>query len=751
MKLALTLVILLILSPTATRAQYIGREPERLAALVDSIRGEGNEAVERSRLAHAMALANDGKAAQALASLEPPDERDSLRLRYARVLLTLHAERDLQLPELRATLAGILRADPYVADVFDVWLGLNPQKKELRAHIAALETRPEPEAAWQRAEVWLRLGDARRALNALSASESWDAALRNRVDRTLAWAHFHVKEDAAGQAVYLRLLDRLDETTAALLFRDLAAIASAAERKEFASLDPAARPAFFRRFWTGRHPVPVQEANPRLGEHYRRLADALADYALQSNGRGYFTDLEVFHRFSPTLPHFDSTLVFEEGSASRYWLDPRGLLLVRHGESEVSLGGQSVAGTEPSQSWLVSRYRSRPLLYHFVRRPAVGEWTLVLNLAVAATHSGAVADDPDRILPALSRSVLPLYESRFTLHPIYQGARQARSPSDLQQLLRAESQLFAAFVTAALTFDATGYYTKDNTLPVAVSLVNLYAGGKPAIEVHFEADLSNVDARRLGEAPSLTATVMVYDRDWTTLQQRVEKTFPLQPARSGTLTGFVGGLIVSDLEPEDYRLTVSIYQPDSGRIGLARGRHEVTYVPDTRLGISDLVLLRQPGAEGKKNDTTDPWLPAPQRVVRKAAPFQIEFEVYNLQPDESDQVRYEVEERVLTLYEEPGFLGKLAGYANLAGQMFFPLYTFLGQVGTGVLSQATASETDGLTVSKRLGEEPPAATIGERLRIDMQSLKSGVYTVYVTVRDLHTGELISRFLTFQVD
>lgn len=745
---------LLVVSPIAAGAQYIGREPERLAALVDAIPREGSGALERSRLAQAVALVNDGKAANALEELGPPNDDDSLGVRYARVLLRLDAERELRLPELRATLAGVLRADPYFADVFDVWMGLNPQNKELRAHAAALDVRAEPEAAWQRAEVLLRLGDPRRALNALTAIGSSDAALRNRADRTLAWAHFQLKEDAAGQAVYLRLLDRLDETTAALLFRDIAAIASPPERQEFASLGTAARSAFLRRFWSGRHPVPVQEGNPRLGEHYRRLARALAEYGLQSNGRGYFTDSEVFRSLSPALPYFDSRLVFEEGSAARYWLDPRGLLLMRHGESEVPLVGQSVAGTEPSQSWLISGYRSRPLLYHFVRRTTVGEWTLVLNLAVAATRSGATADDPERILPALSRSVLPLYESRFTLHPIYQSAGQARSPSDLQQLLRAESQLIAGFVTAALTFDSTAYYTKDNTLPLAVSVANFYFAGKPAIEVQFEADLSGIDARRLGEASTLVATVMLYDRDWTTLVQRVDTTFPLR-FPSSKHKGLVGSVLLSDLEPEDYRLTLSVYQPDSGRIGLARGRHEVTYIPNGSLGIGDLVLLRQPPPNEKRaSPTTDAsvsWVQAPQRVVSDGAPLRVEFEVYNLQPDDSGHVQYEVEEFVLTLYEEPGVLGKLAGWANLAGQMFFPLYTFAGQVGKTVLSQATASETDGLTVAKRPMEDAPAGAIAEHVRADLESLKSGVYTVYVTVRDLHSGELASRFLTFQID
>ncbi|MBI3265264.1 MAG: GWxTD domain-containing protein, partial [Acidobacteria bacterium] len=729
-------------------------EPERLTALAGEAGRAEDDPIETARLQRASALVNDGKSAVALAELGPAGEHDSLRLRYARVLLTLHADRELQFPKLRANLAVILRADPLFRDAFDVWLGLNPSKPELVAYLAELKSRSGPVAAWQRAEVQLRLGDAREAVHALEGIGESDRGVFSRADRVVARARFQLKEDDAGQAVYYGLLDRLDETTASLLFRDIAAIASAAERQEFASLGLEAKAAFFRRFWTARHPVPVQEQNPRLAEHYRRLAQALNDYTLQSNGRGYFTDLEVFRSFSPKLPYFDSKIVFDDGQASRYWLDPRGLLLVRHGESERQFGRRHVAGTEPAESWLISRYRSRPLLYHFVKRAPVGEWTLALNLAVAATRNAAASDDPEKILPELSPSVVPLYESRQTLHSIYQQVRDAQSLSDFGRLLRDESELTAAFVTAALAFDSTGYYTKDNTLPLAVSVVNLYAGGKPAIEVHFEADLSELDVRKLGEAPSLHATVMLYDRDWATLRQREQKTFPLQPPVGGKFKGFLGGVLLTDLEPEEYRLTLVVSQPDSGRVGLARGGHEVTYVPDRSLGVSDLVLLRQPRAKSKKGtdqtDTSAPWFPAPQRVVSDDAPIAIEFELYNVQPDEFGQARYEVEERILTLYEEPGFFGKLANYANLAGQMFFPLYTFAGQVGTMVVSQATASETDGLTMEKRVVEEAPASTINEKVRVDLQTLKPGVYTVYVTVRDLHTREVVSRFLTFQV-
>jgi hypothetical protein len=43
------------------------------------------------------------------------------------------------------------------------------------------------------------------------------------------------------------------------------------------------------------------------------------------------------------------------------------------------------------------------------------------------------------------------------------------------------------------------------------------------------------------------------------------------------------------------------------------------------------------------------WVPAPGGTIRRGAPSRIGFELYSVQPDESGTVRYEVEERVLTL------------------------------------------------------------------------------------------------------
>lgn len=757
---AVTLAFTLL--PAASDAQYIGLEPQRIVALLDQSASGGED--ETARVTLAVSLFREGKPQAALDALGPPTDRETPRLGYARLLLKLHTEHDLRFSGFRTALRELLQTDPFFSDVFDVWLGLNPQKKELRSYLEVLRPLRDPRADWQRAEVLLRLGDAQQAVRVLQETRGSDVALQNRVDHALARAHFQMKADAAGQAAYQRLLARLDDTTANFLFQDIAAIASSAEREEFATLSLEKKAEFFRRFWASRHPIPVQEANPRLAEHYRRLAQALADYALQSNGRGFFTDPDVFRSLSPALTYFDSMVLFAEGPASRYWFDARGLMLLRHGQPTLLIPARRYGdsgrdtGTEITESWFVNRYLSRPMLFHFIERPAVGEWTLVLNLAVAAARRGASPDDPEKILRDLTQtaSYRALYESRLQLHPVYQQILEARSQLDLGRALRAESELMAGYLKAAVTFDATGYYTRENTLPLAVSVSNFYAHGRPAIEVDFATDLRKAGLAKLGHAASLHATVILYDRNWTELHHRIDEDFAVQPLPSGEFGAFLGRLRITDLEPEEYRLALYISQQESGRISVAKGGHEVTYIGQGSLGLSDPLLLQPTRANTKTatkeaGDAADVWMPMPDRVVRRSFPSRLEFELYNLQPDDAGNAHYEVEERVLTLYEKPSFLKNLASYGAQFGQVFFPLYAFASQVGASVLSQATASETEGLKVSTRQVTQPSADAITEEVKTDLRGLKPGVYTVYVTVRDLHANEITSRFLTLQVD
>jgi hypothetical protein len=251
--------------------------------------------------------------------------------------------------------------------------------------------------------------------------------------------------------------------------------------------------------------------------------------------------------------------------------------------------------------------------------------------------------------------------------------------------------------------------------------------------------------------------VLFYDQDWNELYTQADKSFSLWPPPSGKAKTFVGNIQVVDIDPNQYRLVLQIYQEETGRVGIARGTHETMYVRAENLGLSDLYLRQLPVSDKKKKKVADaqdasaPWLPVPARVIRRKNPSKIEYELYNLKEDESGTARYEIEERILTLYKKPGILSRIAGYGNMAGQMFFPFYTFVAQAGTMALSQALASETAGIEIQKRTVERPAESALKEELQMDLSGRKPGVYTVYITVRDLVSKEISSRFLTLQID
>ena len=156
------------------------------------------------------------------------------------------------------------------------------------------------------------------------------------------------------------------------------------------------------------------------------------------------------------------------------------------------------------------------------------------------------------------------------MHPIYRAVLEARSQVDLERGLRAEHEQMASFVKAAMALDSTSYYTRENTLPMAVSVSNFYSEGLPGIDVDFAVDLSVLDLDKLNESSTLEATVLVYDKEWKEVLTQVDNEFSLWPPPSGKAKTFVGNLKVLDLDPNQYRLVLQINQSDTGRIGIAR-------------------------------------------------------------------------------------------------------------------------------------------------------------------------------------
>ena len=779
-----SLASLALFISTTTEAHYIGLESDRLVSLLelddasaaapgleeayvnaasgdwDIAEGAFRNALDthaEARLGLAVTLSQLGRNEEALEVARSGP--DSPKLRYARVLLELRAEPKVKFKDLRAEL---LELTSLGEGIFDLWLALNPSEKELKSHAKVIASHPGPVGAWQRAEIQLRLEEPEAALKELRdvAVTEPTAWLRNLLDLARARALFEMKSDEEGESYYRGVLERLEPQTAERLFRDVSCIASSSEWEEYPDLwDTDERKDFFRRFWKRRDPVPTRDDNPRIAGHYRRLARAVRDYPLQSTGRGYFTDKDEYLSLSPQLPYYDSLEFFQLAQRSRYWVDHRGVVFLRHGAPDRRIPGRYYSGSDKAESWRITRSRSEPLAFHFVRRPMVREWTLVLNLGVASTRSSA-PDEPRKVLEYSTRALGNLYSSRQMFLPLYQRFVLAPSYRDLYRQLVEESHLMAQSVKVAMAQDSSDFYTSENILPLSVSISSFYAEGQPAIEVDFATDLASLDEEKLSPESELEVTVLVYDDKWEKVERRYEQRFRLGEIRSKGPKIFMASMEIYDLPPAEYRIAVELHQPDTDRYGLARGSHLATNLPPGDLGLSDLFLQMGDQKDSKRNGdapTAKPatpdenilWHPVPTRVIKKSSPSRIYFELYNPEVNEDGLARYEIEERVVTHFKQPSVWSNLAHMGSQMAGSFFPIYTAAAAAAQGLFSSKDSENED--LVTTRVVERPAGDSILESLETDLSELDKGVHTVQVTVHDLETDEITSRSITLRVN
>lgn len=772
---------LVLFVSTTAEAGYIGLEPERLVGLLElddasavapvledayanAASGDWELAVAafrnalnthpKARLGLSVALAQLGRNEEALELVR--DEKRSLKLRYAAVLLRLRAEPSVSFKDLRAELLGLTSLGE---DVFDLWLALNPGEKELERYASVIASRSGPIVSWRRAEIQLRLQKPEAALQELRDIDGTQQSkwFRNLLDLTRARASFDMGSDEEGESYYWGVLERLEPRTSERLFRDVSSIASSSEWQEYPDLwDTNERKDFFTRFWKGRDPVPTRDDNPRIAEHYRRLARAVRDYPLQSTGRGYFTDEEVFVSMSPRLPYYDSLELFQLQQRSRYWVDHRGIVFLLQGAPDRQIGERTYAGSAKTESWKFTRFRSEPLAFHFVRRPHVREWTLALNLGVASTWPSA-PDEPEKVLAYQTRAFGRLYSSRQMFLPLYQRLALERSYRDVRRVLLEESNLMALYIQTAMARDFAGFYTDENILPLSVSISSFYEQGRPSIVVDFAADLTVLDEEKLSPDSELELTVLAYDSEWEEVERHYERRFRLGELASKGAKVFMGRAQIHDLDPADYRMVVQLHQPDTDRYGIAQGHKLLVNLPPGDLGLSDLFL--QTGAQnrseldgdGRTEEPKTPhenilWYPVPHRVIRQSRPSRIVFELYNPEADEDGLAHYEIEERVVTLEKYHGLWSNLArGGIQMAGA-FFPLYVAAAEVAKGFI----APEGDQDIVTKRIVEKPAGISILESVETDLSKLDKGVHTVHITIRDLETGQVTSQTITLRV-
>jgi len=180
----------------------------------------------------------------------------------------------------RRGLVRVLAIEPQYRDAWALWLTLYRGERERREAVSALEAH----AGRLSADLW-RAG----LLVELGRDDLAEPLLRDLVRRApddpaprawLARALFEDGHDREGAEAYWQAVDRAPADTGGVLWLQVRSIASPREREAWEATPATLRPAFLRVFWASREPDLHTRINERLGEHFRRRAQAERYFAL---------------------------------------------------------------------------------------------------------------------------------------------------------------------------------------------------------------------------------------------------------------------------------------------------------------------------------------------------------------------------------------------------------------------------------------------------------------------------------------
>jgi len=313
----------------------------------------------------------------------------------------------------RDALVRVLALQPDYRDAWALWTGLYRGDDERAAAADALARHAGafPADQW-RAQLLVELrryAEAEPLLDSLAAAHPGDPAPW----AWLARARFEQARDAEGAQDYDAALVRAVNDTGDLLWRQVRGIAAPDERVAHAALAPGEREAFLRVFWALRNPDVRDTVNGRIGEHFRRLAEArrlfallhplsrwhhsrlwrtlqggvgLSDSAQLGDVRAAIAttrapragDVAVAAGVAPRVDDTtEETLNLEDG------LDDRGRILVRYGNPD-----ERYFWSNDAETWRYDLAQG-PLQVTFVRRTSDGGGDQVVTPVVAGEAQAA--------------------------------------------------------------------------------------------------------------------------------------------------------------------------------------------------------------------------------------------------------------------------------------------------------------------------------------------------------------------------
>ncbi|HJS44495.1 MAG TPA: GWxTD domain-containing protein [Gemmatimonadales bacterium] len=449
-----------------------------------------------------------------------------------------------------------------------------------RAERALARHGDDPTALEHRAEMWIALGDGRRADSLLARVVAQRPAAVVKTFLLRAEASFLAGNSNAGLAWHDSALAHASDDASEALWDEAWTIATAQESNRYAATPANERQAFFERFWGERDPNLLTRENERLGEHYARRAKARHMYRLLQPQRS-----EYHSKAAQALADYE----------------------LRRAQSLLATANRAGGSSEPA------------LVTTRVAALRWGSSALQDSARQSAIRAGLTAQGlvfmrygrPDRQASCITDLLHP-YEIPFCSSHMDQETWLYRTPDGPLSISFWKNEYVLPLSNGQLQSSIVALQTDRTTLPAPLA-----AQAWSALFRSAELGLTDLYYRTSGD--SAAAVV------WDTAGQ-------IQPIRASG-----SELLLLSVPPGLYHLGVDV--DSAGKLGRSRRDVRVPFFSAVDLGLSSLVLApstallnREPALRGMPVDLVYP----------AGTPLASYVEIYGLTPDRFGRSHYTV-------------------------------------------------------------------------------------------------------------
>ncbi len=573
----------------------------------------------------------------------------------------------------------------------------------------------------------------------------------HELELSLALAASYVGDRQYDQAhnTYVQAMQIMSEEELAL-YEDITEIATPAEARYIARISGEQRLLFLQKFWLRRDPTPATVTNERMLEHFRRVWYARRHFSegnqpFDDRGKVYIRYGEPDHRSTSRQPSMitdsDIDAIRDRNLQAIYGANVPDVLtrtplpaypLVNPNEYSANLDqGQFLDNwftwhTATKEDYNTDDTYFDPSVPMQSEAPQFGiesgfasltrweEWTYTY------VTNGLQVAFVDRIGNGDYRFATPPHTNDLNM-----AAKLAQyAPAEQYDVAKRiePDQYYYNRTQDPLNFY---YYTAQFRMPDNATELDVYYG-LPMSELTFQLDFSG------GYTSRVASGIAVFDTLWNVMARYslpMKLTAPEMPSQAR------GDIHVDQHAPliidGGKRILLSVQAEDvaTGRLQAYQENLQIARFDSTTLAMSDVVLagdIREvgPDAQGKFIRDGLRIVPMASLMFRRNQPMHVYFEIYNLtRGTDYGETEYEVEHAI-----------RVAGRGG--GSILGSVGRILGGSGRSV---GIGQVVGGIRDMER-----------QHFEINTSNLQSGEYTLIVTVRDMKSGQQVTKTRSFYV-